>query len=393
MYGYRAARPDGGLELGVIEANSRDSARTLLSHRGLFPLELRLDESAEVHRQRMPARDVALGLRMLATLLESGLPMSRALLALEDLVPVSWKPHLPPLRQAVREGRGLAMAMTQATLPVPPLVTGIMEAGEAGSGIAAAVRRAAELMEGTAATHAAVWNALAYPLLLAIASAASLSLLVGFVLPRFAAILTDLGQSLPATTRLVLGAGALLRRSALPGILTLGLAALAWRAWTARPEGREKWHGTLLAAPVVGPLRLSLGSSRICAALSALLESGVPLGRALVHASRAAGDAALQKRLLAAREKILEGHGAAAAIGAERALTTTAVRLVHTGEETGRLAAMLSHAARLESERGELMVRALVRVVEPALIVTFGGIVALVAAGLLQAVYSVRPTP
>ena len=69
------------------------------------------------------------------------------------------------------------------------------------------------------------------------------------------------------------------------------------------------------------------------------------------------------------------------------------MRLIRAGEETGRLAPMLAQAAKLEAGRAEQGVRAAVRVVEPALIIVFGGMVALVAAALLQSVYSVRPVP
>ena len=68
------------------------------------------------------------------------------------------------------------------------------------------------------------------------------------------------------------------------------------------------------------------------------------------------------------------------------------VRLVRAGEESGRLAEMLARAAALESDRARRLLTSMVRLLEPALILVFGGIVAFVAAALLQAVYSVRPT-
>jgi len=72
-------------------------------------------------------------------------------------------------------------------------------------------------------------------------------------------------------------------------------------------------------------------------------------------------------------------------------MTPTAVRLVQAGEETGRLAHMLAHAATLEREQAERKLHAAVRLLEPGMILVFGGIVAVVAAALLQAIYSVRP--
>jgi general secretion pathway protein F len=335
--------------------------------------------------------ELALGLRVLATLLESGLPVSKALAAMPELAPASWDPVLPVLARAVREGSPLGTALERSGLAVPPVVVGLVRAGEAGSGLARAVRRAAELMEETAATRAAVRAALVYPLILAVAGTVSVGILVGVVLPRFGAILADLGQALPASTRLVLQVSTLVRAGTLPaGFATLIIYA-TWRAWVLTDAGAVRWHELLLEVPVVGAVRRSAATARVCAALAALLESGVPLSTAFGHAARASGDAAIAARVLAARESVVAGARPSAAFLATNALTPVTARLVRAGEETGALATMLAHAARLEAERATRRVQAAVRLLEPALILVFGSLVALVAAALLQAIYSVRP--
>lgn len=379
------------LETGTVRAESAEAARELLSSRGLFPLEVRMERGREAGRPRLSTEDLALGLRVLATLLESGLTVARALAAMDDLVPPAWKPALPPLRESVRQGGSLGAALAAAPVGFPPLVVGLVRAGEAGSGLAPAVARAAELTESAAATRRAVRAALAYPLILAASGVGSLVLLVGFVLPRFAVVLADLGQTLPPTARAVLGAAQAARAGFVPAAFTLLVAAALWRTWIGTEEGRARWHAFLLGVPLVGGIRRAGATGRFCAALGALLESGVPIAPALSHATRATGDAALTARILAARESVVAGHAIATSLEERDAATPTSVRMIRTGEETGRLAPMLAHAARLERDRAEQRVRSLVRVLEPALIIGFGGIVALVAAALLQSVYSVRP--
>jgi general secretion pathway protein F len=390
-YTYRAARADGALELGELTAGSREEAARALSARGLFPLEVAPAAERRAGRAHARLRELALGLRVLATLLEAGLPVGRALAAMPELVPPVWRAGLPMIRRAVAEGDSLGAALAASPVPLPPVVLGVIRAGEAGSGLAVAVARAAELLEEMAATRAAIRSALAYPAVLALAGIASMALLVGVVLPRFAAILGDLGQALPPTTRLVLAAATLVRAGAVPATLALAAAWGLGRAWLARPEGRSRAHALLLRIPVLGGVRRAAATGRACAALAALLESGVPASTALRHAARASGDAALEQALLAAREAILTGERPWAALERLNALTPTAVRLVRAGEETGRLAALLGHAARLERERAERTVKTAVRLLEPALLLAFGGLVALVAAALLQAIYSVRP--
>lgn len=392
MYAYRAARHDGAIERGVLMVESREAATDALIDRGLFPMEIHLERGVAESRSALPIDDLAVGLRVLAALLEANLPISRALSMLEDLVPASWTPVLASITGSIREGHSLVGALAAAPVSFPPVVLGMLQAGEGGSGLASAVSRAADLMESTARTRAAVRAALAYPIILAFAGTASLALLVGVVLPRFGAILADLGQPLPTTTRLALELANVARVAALPGVAALAVAVVTWRGWVATPRGSRRWASTLLALPAIGPIRLSSATARACAALSALLESGVPFAQALVHGARASGDAEVGARMLTARESIIGGQSVAKSLGAQHALTATAVRFARAGEETGRLGEMLAHAAALESESASRAVKSFVRTLEPALILVFGGIVAFVAASLLQAIYSVRPT-
>ncbi|MGH7463119.1 MAG: type II secretion system F family protein, partial [Longimicrobiales bacterium] len=350
-----------------------------------------LDTSAVNQAGRMTGADLALGLRMLATLLESGLPIARALAALDDVAPSSWHSALHAVQEGIRQGKSLAAALQASSLAVPPLVIGILQAGEAGSGVPRAVRRAAELMESTAAVRSTIRSALTYPLILFVAGTASLGLLVGVVLPRFQTILADLGQALPASTRLILMLAGVTKSGTLPSFLALGVLWLLWRMLSSSESGLIRWHELLLRLPVVGPVRLAAATARTTAALAALLDSGVALASAITHASRTAGDAAVSKRILAARDRIVAGASIATAVEEQVAMPRTAVRLIRTGEETGRLAAMLNHAASLEAARVSQMTRAAVSLLEPVLILVFSVIVAVVAAALLQAVYSIRP--
>jgi len=234
--------------------------------------------------------------------------------------------------------------------------------------------------------------ALAYPIILAFAGSASLALLVGVVLPRFGAILADLGQPLPTSTRIALEIANVARVGALPAFASLLVAMFIWRAWVQTASGSRQWAAMLLSLPVVGRIRLSSATARACAALSALLESGVPFAQALVHGARASGDAEVSARILVSREAIMGGQSVARSLSMERAITPTAIRFARAGEETGRLGEMLAHAATLEEESASRATKTFVRALEPVLILLFGGVVAFVAASLLQAMYSVRPT-
>ena len=110
------------------------------------------------------------------------------------------------------------------------------------------------------------------------------------------------------------------------------------------------------------------------------------------YAAGASGDAAIEARLVQSRARITAGATLSRAVGECRALTPTTTRLIRSGEESGRLGEMLEHAARMEQQQSDRFVQTAVKLIEPVLVFAFAAVVAVVAAALLQAVYSVRPT-
>lgn len=387
---YRGARSDGTIEFGALDAESHESVRVALAARSILPIEIVEETTSGEGGSRLRAADLAVGLRVLATLFESGLPIAKALATFVELAPAGWRHGLEAVRAGVTQGRSLAAALEASPLRIPGVLIGIVRAGEAAGTLASAVRAAAELAERQAAARAALHAALAYPLVLAVAAAGSVGVLVGAVVPRFAKILADVGGTLPPSAAAVVAVAGAARSAFLPALVCGAVVVAAWRGWVRTPDGCERWHRWLLSVPGVGTVRRSAATGRFCSALAALLGTGVPLAAALGHASTAMGDAALRAEALAARRAVIEGQSLSRALESHRVTTPATVRLIRAGEESGNVAAMLRHAAGIELERAERLVKASLRFVEPAMILILGGAIAVVAAALLQALYGMR---
>jgi type II secretory pathway component PulF len=390
---YRAVRPDGTIEQGVLDSSTREGVLATLAARGVVPVEIRRRPAERLNGRGLSITDLAVGLRMLASLLESGLSIGRALTMMVDLAPSGWQRGLATIRAAIQEGRAFAAALEASPFKTPPALVGIIRAGEAAGKLTASVRSAAEWAEGQASARAALYSALAYPLVLALATTASVGLLVGVVIPRFAKVLADVGGTLPPSTTAVLAIAHLVRSAAIPGTIACLALYVAWKTWISSNAGLTRWHGWLLKLPAIGPVRQSRNTSRFCAALGALLGNGAPLSAALTHASNSSTDAALRTSADKARTAVVEGQPLSGALETHRVTTLTAIRLIRAGEESGRVTTMLEHAARFEAERADYAMKNALRFVEPALILLLGGTVATVAAALLQALYNMRPGP
>ena len=388
-YSYRAARQDGAIVTGAVEAESHGQASATLASRGLFAIAVA--PAAEDRRPAASRRDLAIVFRGIAALVSSGVPLERALAASEPLASGTLRQTLTTVRERLREGASFASALTLGHGVIPGLVIGMVRAGERGSQLAPALEQIAAHLEQEADLVARVRQALTYPLLLAVAGAASVAVITTVVVPRFAAILGDLGQQLPPATRLLLGVSQFLSRFRLPLLLFVALSTWAAVEWLRRPAGRKQVEEALLTLPLIGPLRRALATARVMRALSGMLRSGMPLLPALDAAREAAGDLAIAERLERSRERVAQGAALAVALEREGALNASALQLLMVGESSGRVADMASSAGNLAAQEAERGLRTLVTALEPALIVAFGSMVAFTAAALLQAVYSLRP--
>lgn len=346
----------------------------------------------QIAGQRLQLDDIAVGFRILATLLQAGLPLQRALVSFAETAPVAWHHGQTRLMDALRRGHPLASALEYTYPSMPRLFVGIVAAGEAGSGLPAACAHAAQLAEDAARTQRAIRQALAYPFVLCLATAGALTLLVTVVLPRFALLLTDMGARVPISTQWLLTTADLMRRGLVPAALGLFLCVAGFTAWLATRHGRAQWHALLLAVPGIGRLRHATASAQMAAVMSGLLKSGIPTAAALRLAISGATDLAVAARLTEAREQIVAGARFSSALASTAASTPVTAKLVRAGEDAGKLPDMLALAASLEQQRTAGALHRLVRILEPSLVLVFGIVIAGVAAALLQAIYAVRPT-
>jgi type II secretory pathway component PulF len=274
---------------------------------------------------------------------------------------------------------------------IPPVVLGVIRAGERGSQLDLALDQVATQLEQESELRSRVRQALAYPMLVAGAGLISIGVITVLVLPKFAALLNDLGQQLPPATRFLLGLSAVIQRDW--SLLLIGGSATiaAVVAWSRTPAGTAWWSHQLLALPIVGELRMALATARSTRALGATLRTGLPILPALDAAADAVGDDAVAARLRRARERVAGGEALSAALQHEAACAPAALPVLAVGEASGQLALLASRAGDLAAKDAERRLTTLVSLLEPALIVAFGGMVAFVAAALLQAVYSLRP--
>lgn len=392
-FAYRAATPDGRIIRGVQEAASGPLLERQLCASGLLLLDVSAAPAGRRTGRGFRSRraDVVEAVRYLATLIEAGFPLDRALGTTSRIVArrdVARALHAA--RERVRSGVELATAFDEQAQVFPRLAVGMIRAGERGGHLPEALDRLAGQLEREEALRSQVLSALFYPAIVAIVGAAALLVLVLYVLPRFVAVLAEAGAALPRSTGMLLATSTWLGRWWPLVLAGGGAAALGVAAYRRSASGRLVVDALLLRVPVLGALRQRLVAARFGRSLSSLLGSGLPILPALEMAASGLSDTAASRQVRKAREDVRAGMRLAQALDQGAAFPFLFVQMVDLGEASGRLVEMLDRAA-VSAERDlQQGLERLVRLVEPVMIVVFGALAGFVALSLLQAIYGFR---
>jgi type II secretory pathway component PulF len=390
-YRYRASDADGRLVEGVVQAASRGIALEELRRQRLVPVDvspLGTELAARAPKQRR-TQAIATWARTVATLLEAGMPLDRALaFGATHAAHPAVASASSDVRSDVQNGSTLADALRKRSAVFGALVPAMAAAGEESGALDQAMARLADHLDEANDLRAQVRSALVYPAIMAGASAAGIAVLLAFVVPRFAAMLQETGGTLPLSTRVLVGASRVLTAWWwLWVVLALGVI-VALRAWLGDGANRRRFHAARLRWPVIGPIESAFATARFTRSLGMLLASGMPVLGALRIARGTVTNVALGASLDQASEDV--SHGVRIATALAPVLPPLGAQLLAVGEETGRLSELARQVADTYERELTRALRSAVALIEPALILFFAVLVGFVALAMLQAIYSVN---
>jgi general secretion pathway protein F len=392
-YSYKALTPDGKVSKGVLEGESERQVRSLLRQRQLKPIEVAparaglaalTTGAVTLSRQGLRAADLALFTRQLATLLLAGVPLIEALGATARQTPAPRiKSLLLQVRAKVLAGHSLATALGDFPDAFSDLYRAMVRAGEHAGLLGAVLDQLADHIERRHHLQQQVQMALLYPATLMIVALGVIALLMGLVMPELLALFQRTGAELPLLTQgLIAVSGFVAGWWWLLLLLAVG-AALGARAMLRDEAWRRRRDAFVLRLPLVVRLLVAADTARFAATLSILSSSGVGLVDALAIASGVMANRVLRQRTLQTVTAVQEGGSLAQALDACGFFPPLLTQMVASGESSGTLDVLLKRAAAAQERELELTLNALMKVLEPVIIVTMAVIVGAIVLAVL----------
>ena len=423
---YRAVSSAGTVSSGVITASDEGAALQALRTKQLRVLSLEASngmpsdrQSAEVDRsgavllldenavrvalQKLSRNDVSARRRKkvseddvmrlsteLGVLLTAGLPLDKAMrVQIDSTGEGPWRDTLLSCLDSLKSGKSFSAALEGFPSVFAPFYVNMVRSGEASGNLARVLTDLGAFLERKKALRASVVSALTYPLILLSVATLSVFIMLGFVVPEFEALFNDMGDSLPVLTRIIVALGEAVSEW---GWVLLALATLVLcflRRWLRQPAGVVWRDRQALTMPLMGRVVVKYEVARFARTLGTLLHNGVTMLKAVDIAVATVGNTLVRGSLAELAPAIKRGGRLSHALDA-RIFSPAALQMIRVGEESGNLDTMLLELARVHETDVEAGIKRVLALLEPALILGMGGVIAVIIMGILMGILSVN---
>jgi len=338
---------------------------------------------ATKRRKKIKADDFLIFNQQFLTLSKSGLSLQKAI---DLLVAQTRTDELKEALQGVREqlsGGKLLSEAFEAVGRFPKVYCANLRAGERSGSLDKVLEHYVKLQKASRGFRKKFISALIYPSILVCFLAVLITVVVTFIVPKFALLYNDLGAELPAMTVFVIAFSKNLNRLIVPILIAMGALVAALRSAFRRESTRLAWDRFKFKVPKVGPLLLKFSVAEFARTLATLLRGGLPIIMALKTTCESVSSPLVARALEAARMEVLGGQSLFKSLKANVFFPPMALDMIEVGESTGALPDMLENLSEFYEEDVEIDLARIVSLVDPIVL----GVIALVVAFILIAFY------
>jgi general secretion pathway protein F len=394
---FRAVASDGKMRTGSLAGGDEKTIARELRKQGLTPVYVGVSPKGTSIEIKLPAfggrkrKDVLLFTQELSTLLTSSVPLDRALSITAELTErPSFRFIVLDILRVLKGGRSLADSLGTHPDYFSDLYLNMVRAGEASGSLAVIFERLAEFERSRDDLRNYIISSMIYPALLACVGVGSVTILLEFVVPRFATIFNGSSMKIPTPTLIMLEASRLVNTYGWMVASALIAAFIGFRAYIGTVAGRLWWDRARLKLPLLGDALLKAETSRFARAMSTLIGNSVPLVQSLGIAAATLNNRSLSGALAGVALGVKRGEGIAAPMRKAGVFPPLVGHLLTVGEETGRLDSMFNRMADIYENDTRASIKRFTAVFEPVVILVMGIIVGALILSMLLAITSIN---
>jgi len=383
-YAYRVRDKEGRIVEGNLEADSVPLVAGKLRSMGYTPINIESKEAAKLQSDikipgitdRVKLKDISVMSRQLATMINSGLSLLKALTILgEQTENKVLAAAITEVRLDVERGASFSQAIAKQPKVFNTLYVAMVKSGEVSGTLDEVLTRLADTLERQLELRRRVRSAMTYPAVVAVLVGLITTAMLVFIIPQFETMYADLGGTLPLPTRALLFISSVARTFFIPIVVLEIVGLVVFLKWIKTEKGRASWDAFKLRVPIFGKLVQKVALARFSRTLAALTRSGVPILEALDIVAETAGNTVVATAVRDTQRSVKTGESLAKPLERHEVFPAMVVQMLAVGEETGALDEMLDKVADFYDQEVAATVDALTSIIEPLLIAVMGGVV------------------
>jgi general secretion pathway protein F len=393
---FRAVGSDGKQRSGSLSADSDKDVARELRKQGLTPVYVGV-EAKKPFEIKLPSfgggtrRDVLFFTQELSTLLNSGVPLDRALAITGELTErPKFRFIVLDILRTLKGGRSLADSLGTHPEHFSDLYVNMVRAGEAGGSLAIIFERLSEFERSRDDLRSYIISSMIYPALLAFTGVASIIVLLTFVVPRFASIFEDGRMKIPVPTAIMLEVSKFVTAYWWIGASAIAVLTVGTRIFIGTTSGRIKWDGWRLKIPLLGDALRKAETARFARAMATLVANSVPLVQSIGISTGILNNKLIAGALKEVSQGVKRGEGLATPIRKAAVFPPLAAHLLMVGEETGKLDQMFSRMADIYEVDTRAAIKRFTSLFEPLVILIMGIIVGSLILSMLLAITGIN---
>jgi type IV pilus assembly protein PilC len=395
-YKYKARNQAGGIQEGVVEATTLNSATAVLQQHNLVVISISAEKNNGIldsfsrHWEGVSAKEFVVFSRQLAVMIEAKVPLMTAFKGISEQ---ATNPYLGKVLAMVLsdidEGKSLSESLKKYPEVFSDLYVNMVQSGEVSGNLQKSLEDLANNIEKNYTLSQKVKGVLYYPAFIMFAFVSVSFIMLTFVIPKLMAILKETNAALPITTKMLLATGDFMQKWWWAVLIAIILGVVSFVYYLRTEEGKKEFDVILLKTPIIGKVLQYVYLARFSENLGTLVKSGLPIVSALQISAQVIGNSVFERDIYEAADKVKTGGTICEILGTKSEFPPIMIQMISVGEETGKLDATLDSMASFYGREADQIVSNLSSIIEPILIVILGVGVGILVFSIIVPIYNI----
>ena len=395
LFHYVAADETGKMTEGEYEADALGDVLRFLGGKQLRPISVKPIKQVKLGFVEglfgnINTSDKVFLTKYLALMLRVGTDLLSAInILLMDFDKPAMRNFLLEVREDLSKGEPFYKAFARHPKDFSLTVINLVKAAEESGSLQKTFEDLSISLEKEAEIRGKIKSAMIYPIVLLCMAAAIMTFLVTFALPKVANVFSQSDITPPWFSQVVFTVGLFIGANILillPGTIVL-IGVLIWAVTKTEP-GKKIFNRVLTNLPLVRTVYQELAIQRMASTMSSLMRAGLPIVQTLTIAAETVGLDSYRFALLRiANEGLAKGLTIGEAFRRETVFPKMVSNLVAISEKAGHLDEVLDTLAQFYESNIDANIQALVSLLEPAMLLIMGVMVAIIALSIIVPIY------